>query len=431
MVTTNIGRIFLDAYNEKYKTEYTPKTFFDEVFFPLFFDSSKYFQWVQNSPLVQKLKGNSKPVSEFTKEERLLKRDEIHKKIESGFRDASIAPGYSASEEKEYATTSGQVTNIKMDVSDDDVYLSWYGSGLGVGVKGGYSILFFDKAILLDIFDGWKVYRTVLDSFNELRGNQVNTWNAQWLAHKYGYDFNEDNPMENFEPWSDVKDGVASIEMQTWTKVLIGVSRTFSSPRTMGYVYNFGQTNTTVGFIPFVLEQIRKPAQLYKKLFGGNFKQVEDLWTTKEALGTACRQGVIGIKALEPKGLSEYYGGDIPKYKEEQIIKFQTYQIWLLAMLNNEQLWDLSHDFAMLMEDYAKSGAKGKTDYRRKAESVISSKNKKDFVENITSIISEVSDVDKFMEFVGTVNKMPTDNVPYLLTLVRLHYAAINNVKSK
>lgn len=425
MVTTNIGRIFLDAYNEKYKTEYTPKTFFDEVFFPLFFDSSKYLQWIQNSPLTQGLR-KGKP---FTKDELQTIRQKIHEKIESGAKDASIAPGYPAADLN--ATTSGQVSNVKIKVSFDDIYLSWFGSSLGLGVKGGISILLFDKRFLLDIFEGWKLYRHMLETFKELAANKVNTWNAQWLAHRYDYDYNPDNPMENFEPWSDVKDGVASIKMQTWTKVLIGISRNFVEPKTMAYVCNLGDTNTTVGFIPFVLEQIRKPAQLYKKLFGGNFKQVEDLWTTKEALGTACRQGVIGIKALEPKGLSEYYGGDIPKYKEEQIIKFQTYQIWLLAMLNNEQLWDLSRDFAMLMEDYAKSSVRGKVDNRRKAESVISSKNKKDFVENITSIISEVSDVDKFMEFVGTVNKMPTDNVPYLLTLVRLHYAAINNVKSK
>lgn len=56
MVTTNIGKIFLQAYNVKYEKNYTAKDFFDKVFFPLVLDSPKYLQWVQNSPFVQKSK---------------------------------------------------------------------------------------------------------------------------------------------------------------------------------------------------------------------------------------------------------------------------------------------------------------------------------------------------------------------------------------
>lgn len=33
MVTTNIGKIFLQAYNVKYEKNYTAKDFFDKVFF--------------------------------------------------------------------------------------------------------------------------------------------------------------------------------------------------------------------------------------------------------------------------------------------------------------------------------------------------------------------------------------------------------------
>lgn len=40
MVTTNIGRIFLQAYNAKYNKKYTAREFFDEVFYPLVFDAN-------------------------------------------------------------------------------------------------------------------------------------------------------------------------------------------------------------------------------------------------------------------------------------------------------------------------------------------------------------------------------------------------------
>lgn len=36
MITSNIGKIFLDAYNEEYGTNYDARTFFLEQFYPLF-----------------------------------------------------------------------------------------------------------------------------------------------------------------------------------------------------------------------------------------------------------------------------------------------------------------------------------------------------------------------------------------------------------
>ena len=57
MITSNIGKIFLNAYNRKYQSNYDAKSFFIEKYYPLFFDSSKYLMWVQNSPFVQMKKG--------------------------------------------------------------------------------------------------------------------------------------------------------------------------------------------------------------------------------------------------------------------------------------------------------------------------------------------------------------------------------------
>ena len=51
MITSNIGKIFLSAYNEEYGTSYDAKTFFLEQFYPLFFDQNKYMMTAGNSPL--------------------------------------------------------------------------------------------------------------------------------------------------------------------------------------------------------------------------------------------------------------------------------------------------------------------------------------------------------------------------------------------
>lgn len=51
MYATTIGRTFLKTYNCKFKTEYTAKSFFEDVFVPLFFDHHKYMMTAGNSPL--------------------------------------------------------------------------------------------------------------------------------------------------------------------------------------------------------------------------------------------------------------------------------------------------------------------------------------------------------------------------------------------
>ena len=102
MVTSVIGKIFLDAYNARYGTSYSAEQFFLEVFYPLFFNSNKYLYWVQNSPFVQMKKGQK--VEKLTPDERKEKLDNFIEKINSGVSDASIAIGYPASEEKEFWT---------------------------------------------------------------------------------------------------------------------------------------------------------------------------------------------------------------------------------------------------------------------------------------------------------------------------------------
>ena len=436
MITANIGKIFLEAYNIKYGTNHDAKSFFVEVYYPLFFDSNKYLQWVTNSPFVQMKKGQK--VETLTSDERKEKLQEFIAKVnESKSPDSSIAPGFPASEEKEFATTSGQVTNMDLSVSKDDYYLAWIGSSLGIGLQGGLSILFSNPDILLDIFEGWKLYRKALDETEKLKGNQVNTWNGQWLAHRYDKGFYyAEQPMAGFNPFETSKEGMMSISTQSWTKLLIGVTRQFSSPKMIGYVYNFGQTNTTLGFIPFNLEHIRRPIELYKKLFGEiEGRKAEELWGTEKGFRACCQKGAIGIEAMQPKGLKQYMTADkgvkLPKYDEKQIISFHTYQIWLLAMLNNQEMWDKSLEFAKALKSYAESGKKGRTTNSRQIDEVLGATNKRSFMEALSNIASDIYGIDCIQEIAMTVNSMPTDNVPYFLTLVRFHAAALNNPNNK
>jgi len=432
MITTTVGKIFLKAYNNRNNSHYNAKTFFVEQFYPLFFDQQKYMMTTGNSPLEnpkinwKKMIRNQIPFeSKEKRQDRLVK---LLDKIENNDADASIAIGYSSVDE--LATTSGQVSNMNINISKDDIFFSWIGSGLGIGVKGSMLILFNNQQILLDIFEGWKVYRNVLNSTPNLKGNQINTWNGQWISHKYNaLTYSVKNPMANFNPFT-IKEGIMNVDTVSWTKVLIAISKQFVNPQMIGYVYNLGQTNTTIGFIPFILDQIRRPIEFYQKLFGmERGDQAELLYGTAFGFSKACQNGSIGVKAMEPKGIRDYIEkGTLPKYKnnDDEIINFNTYLIWIIAMLNNEEFWTKGQKFAEILKAYTQIGKKGKTENSRKIESLITATNKKTFIEKLVDVVSDAEYKDEILEIAQIINEMPSDNVPYFLTLIRLHYAAIS-----
>jgi len=105
MITAVIGRTFLKAYNDKYNVSLTPKDFFQNVYWEIFYRHPKYLQWVTNSPFVQMSSGQKANL--LSDEERLNKLNALVEKVENEVPDASFALGFPASEVKEYANTQG------------------------------------------------------------------------------------------------------------------------------------------------------------------------------------------------------------------------------------------------------------------------------------------------------------------------------------
>lgn len=230
MIAAIIGHTFLNAWNSKYQKEHSAKEFFEKEYFPLFFNHPKYMQWITNSPFVQMKKGQKPEL--LTHEERLEKLNDLHAKIDSGQRDASIAIGFPASEEKEFATTSGLVTDLALPSDADEVYLSWIGGGLGIGVAGGYSIFFDHPQILLTLYEGWKVYRKLLNdpTLDKLAGNKINSWNGQWLNFSFSIDYEENPDFGHLTNCKFFKQDEKEIVIETifWAKLYFNLSETLS-----------------------------------------------------------------------------------------------------------------------------------------------------------------------------------------------------------
>ena len=437
MIAANIGRIFLEAYNEKYKSNYTAKAFFVEKYYEVFYNHNKYLMSAGNSPLenpkISWDKMRSGQIPYEIAEKRIDRFTKTIQKISSEPADASIAIGFPSLDLT--ATTSGQITNMSLPLNEDDVYLSWIGSGLGIGVQSGLSLLFGNKQILLDLYEGWQLYRDFLNKTPNLRGNQINTWNGQWLSHRYNKQtYDPSNPTAAFNPFGSMKDGGMEVTSQSWTKVLVGIARNYPDSLVTSYVYSLGQTNITVGFVPFELPRIRQPYELYTKYFGSSKKeQVEQLFGTAFGFTRACQMGAIGVNALEPKGFRDCMDkGVIPKYSntdEEKTINFNTYQIWLLAMLNNEQLWEKAQQIAKTLCNHSISDTNAKKVKSQEVTNLLASVNKKQFIDGLTTIVKGSQNIVQLAEIAELINVMPTDNVPYFLTLIRFQYA-VENKKS-
>lgn len=432
MITSVVGKTFLTAYNAKNGKDYSPKEFFEKEYWQLFYNHSKYMQWVTNSPFVQMKKGQKPHL--LNDEERKEKLEALFEKATNDIPDASFALGFPASETKDYASTSGLVSDLIIPADEDEVYLSWIGSGLGIGVAGGFSILFNDPIITLQTFEGWKIYRQYLNdpTLDRMRGNQVNTWNGQWLAYsmdpdsyRNDFDFSELHDQKIFK--ADTK--LVEVNTVNWSRLFFSLSQQFPKAEMMGYVYGFGQTNKTIGFIPFQFKSGTRLKDVYRELFGGRYsnpKEFESLFGMH--IKRACELGSIGLLALRPDSLTQYMreGKNISFKKEEDVINYQSYKTWLVAMLslNKEEITDYTMEIAEVILKY-RNGGKGNSRITLVDRNLFETKSKREFLEHLTTVISdtEVAHLDDFKKLKDEVHMMTNEEFIYFRTLLKFDYS--------
>lgn len=441
MITSVIGRTFLKAYNEKYENNLSPKEFFEAQYWELFYNHKKYLMSGGNSAFENPKISWDKMIKGIIPFETQEKRDERFLKFmekaeaTTGSLDASIAMGFPASDEREFASTSGLVSDLVIPTDEDEIFLSWIGAGLGITVAGGFSILFDDPLITLKTFEGWEVYRKYLNDpvLEKLRGNQINTWNGQWLTYSLGQDFREDFDFTDLTDQGVFKVDATLAEVNTvnWSQLFFSLSRQFPKAEKMGYVYGFGQTNKTIGFIPFQLKSGSRLKDIYRQLFGGIYsdpKTFESLFGMH--IKRACELGSIGLQALRPDSLRKYMneGKNLSFKKEEDTINYQAYKTWLVAMLtrNKEEITDYTSKIAAVLLKYRNTG-KGNARITLIEKELFQTKSKKPFFDVLTTVIQDldVEDLTEIKNLRDEIHLMTNEEFGYFLTLIKFDYAFI------
>ncbi|MBB6275482.1 hypothetical protein [Porphyromonas circumdentaria] len=435
MITSVIGKTFLKAFNEKEQSNLSAREFFDTIYFKLFFDHSKYMQWVTNSPFVQMKSGQKAHL--LTPEERKEKLHDLHEKVENESPDASFALGFPASEEKEFASTSGLITDIPIESNEEEIFCSWIGSGLGIGVAGGYNLLIDDAELLLLIFEGWGHYRKFLNdpTLDKLRGNQINSWNGQWLTYKLGKNYRDDFTfldLQNEEIFT-LNDKQIEVATVNWSNLFFSLSRHYPNKELTAYIYSFGQTNKTIGFIPLHLKSGTRLKNVFKQLYNSG----EECFDSKEFqslygmhIKRACELGSIGLQALRPKNLEKYFkeAKNLAFKKEEEIITYQSYKTWLIAMLskNKQEITDYTIELAHLILRYRK-GASGTERKNLIEKDLLGAKSKKQFIEALTKMVTGVedSDLEQLKTLKNEVHLMTNEEFVYFNTLLKFDYAFV------
>jgi hypothetical protein len=430
MYTSFIGLKFLDLYNRKSGSDFSAAQFFEKVMFPLFFDDIQHLMHVSNSPFFQN--PSAKRLAESGLSKAAVQLSDLQTKVEaiaSGARsqpDASIYVGFAADGPDQ--NTSGQVTSIQRTVHSQEIYASWIGNALSMRVAGGACLLTESEDVLWDIFEGWKAYRNLIRQTPGLEGRQIETWNGQW--------FSRDRDAIDFLPL--MKAG--KIETRDWMDVAFALSQFHPASVLPVYVFSFGQTNTTYGFVNFHLPAITRLGELSRSFVELNSKPVQDLfrdYKTEYKLITAISLlGEIGLRALKPKDFAKIFEGNFKQTKHDvkNEHKFIHFKLWITAMLNNrEELRRLAADLAKLLVSLETGTAdekRAKANNSSFADKIMDSKSRHQFVEALSDILEKRNIPGTgvmLAEVIEQLLKLSADQIPLFRALIRFEYLFIKS----
>lgn len=465
MYTSYIGNKFLNIYRQRNNLpdEYSARQFFDEVLFPLFFDDEAHLMHVGNSPFFQK------PTKEAIQEHGSKSRAQLfnlQSKINEGPPSGAIFVGYGA--ENIEATSSGQLTSMSLNIETKEMYASWIGQALAIGVSGGLAMQIDKEEVLWQLFQGWQFYQNFLKQTPNLKDKQIETWNGHWLCHSFGKNYYKEEPLSGFDPKPETVLGKLAIPTIDWIKVVFALSRRYPEKVLTAYAYNLSQTNTTLGFINLYLPKVRKLFELKDQLYlhlndRTYYQDFEEMYSTFYNFKNACMLGSIGMKALEPAKLRDFMPTGTAKYARgkdykftttnlnpkknedntafeerlqkakrkysDEIINFKIYKTWIIAMLNNKkELNALAEQVAQTLIDFEdkvrnSDAGRGKSSQNRLSEEVKSSKSLKSFIENLTTLMEKHKEgASVFKRVKDAVIELPSDLFPLFITLIRFEY---------
>ena len=287
--------------------------------------------------------------------------------------------------------------------------------------------------VILALYDGWHWYRKYMEETPALKPHQINTWNGWWITNAFNKRFNAAYSLRK-QPKADITDGVVSLKTQPWIEVMFALAQKLEKSTT-AYVYSMSQMNTTLGFVQLQLNEVRQiihKADLYYQLAGdtaglNNNESLAEIYETQFGFERACLQGSIGLRAMEPAKLREHmpsFRGPAKPFKNVQENHFyKIYEIWIIAMLNNEQLLQKAQDLAEALTHFSQ-GDRGKKTNSQLVSNFLNSSSRRELVTQATKLVEESPEsAQQLDEACDELVKLPKQDFPLFMALLRLKYA--------
>lgn len=425
MYTPLLGRRLLDRANLRDRRDRSPAEFFDEVFFPLVFDDDAYLMTAGNSKFGQLVNNRKKNQAAAKREGRSwddAEKARLRAEALSSFHQAAaeveepemqlVLGGYASGTD---GTTSGQVTSLNHETTPDEVYLSWIGAASGAGVAGGLVLLMDHDDVLDAVLEGWGLYRRVLTETPNLKANQMETWNGQWLRHRFSATYRPEDPTAFLPSVLSFKGSPVAIQTVPWARLLLSLGRTLGDEPVSAYVYSLGQMNSTLGFVPLHLgatgalrDSYTTVRAFYRGLFGVaidqqtvSASQLDAVYDAGAGFARACAQGAVGLAVLEPAKVRDF----LPTGKNKQPRPVtpdmaQTpllYQTWMLAMLGDNRLalYERAQDTAQMLLGFETGALGGKTNLAKPVKDALDAKSLPALIDGLTEIADAIADGSK------------------------------------
>jgi|GEM_PF-704307 len=370
MYNLEIGRRVLALYNKDKPQALTAKAFFDEVMFPVFFDTDDdplHLMQVGNSSFFQaypqkdRKAGKSLGAHKHERHQLLVADVAAGKKAVSG----AIAVGYPASGPAE--NTAGQVSHIRQLLDAETIALTWIGAASGIGLAGGVNILIDNADILDHIMNGWSYYRRFLDENTTFKGRQIETWNGLWLVYGFGAPDLEESFRRLMDKLPEHQGVTAKkesnlAERPDWFRMFLNLANNGSLPERMqAYAYKFGQMNTTLGFLNIELQPVKNLRDIFSKILHATYpdqygysdgqEELRKIFQAHYTLADMIALGGISIRTLRPAKVEAFMKENKPSKSDNNPNYKLLIKSWIIAMLNNDELADLARDLGLALRN--------------------------------------------------------------------------------
>lgn len=435
----NYGRKFLDYYNEKEDTNYTPFEFFDKKVWPLYFDNlyHKHLYQITNSLFSQPHEKNQQDFKDKSKRNEI--KNNFYKQIKLNTVFSKIMIGGCA-DELEANSSYNIPLDINFEYTEEERYLSWIAYPLGFNV-GEFNLYINDSEIMYKLFKSHFRYKELLNSpeYEKCKGYKIFSWNTCFFnLYVEDEDFNifEFNPFENADIKNDNNNngkGLKIIEFNSndkdWLRLFYNLSKIKSNQVFNCNVVSYVQTAKNIGFFKIKFGEFKKFIDICKNFFGENdyVKNIniyKNFIFNSESPKNILLGGQLGIVPLKPNlyvyehiNLKDIIS-DNTKYKKINYVKqlfklfygmktqtnetFQIMEKWGEDLFNLDKEYKINNQIDYLIKNNLFK-SKNKKDFIAtlgEISNILDEKNMEqpNFLKNMSKYFSEISSRNEFIE---------------------------------